>query len=163
MNREAKIVYSLSAAVVVGLGLLAAPAIAGIADEASAVAANHAPASTEAPLPVKPTLTEEPAAEPASLHADSVERNPDDWLNRPKSTLCNRYTDHGINDYATGDVVETKGDLVMFYQVAEGDTLIGIMERFCTPSSAHIFYANNMQYDDTWWLDPGEVITIRPY
>lgn len=150
MKRAAIITAAASAVVIVGLGALAVPAIAAtwtaaapIVETAAEALSTPTATATADPAPVAATDAEEPSG-------------------RPSSDTCDRYTDHGVNEYASGAVVDTKGDLVLTYEVADGDTLIGVMERFCTPSSASIFYANDLQ-NDPGSFSPGEVIVIRPY
>lgn len=151
MSRAAKIITGAAATVVVaGLVALAAPAVVGTV-RAATEGANHLARTLED----APSAEEE--GEPVAVSSDD---RSGDWLNRPKSRLsCERYTDHGPNEYAEGTVVEMKGEWVMTYRVAEGDTYIGIMERFCTPSSAHISYANK----GIGVLSPGQLMRIREY
>ncbi|TQK20460.1 hypothetical protein FBY40_2993 [Microbacterium sp. SLBN-154] len=156
MSRALKITTGAAAGLVVaGLIAIAAPAVVGTVSVV-----------TEAGNNLGRTLESPPETDPVTVldAPREVERNSDDWLNRPKSHLsCSRYADYGVNDYAEGEPVDVLGDgTVKTYRVAEGDTTIGIMERFCTPSSATIFYANDMHLRG-YGLTPGEVINIRQY
>ncbi|ANG84596.1 hypothetical protein [Microbacterium aurantiacum] len=86
-------------------------------------------------------------------------------MNRPTSHLsCERYTDHGESVFASGEILDTVGDQVLTYRVVEGDTLIGVMERFCTPSPAHMSaVVDGDTYSAAAHFHPGAVLSLRDY
>lgn len=121
MNRTRFIAAVVSVGAVAGLLTMASPAIAGLSSW---------------------TVEAEPA-----LGASSVEqaRQADSRPEAQTSDCSWRRVDHGPNEYAEGTPVLSSNGFIRAYEVAEGDTLTGIAERFCAPSSAAIFYANDMQ------------------
>lgn len=162
MNRAQKITVTVSAVVAVALGAVALPVIAQIGQTVSSTAAGVDKMFS----PAAPGVAgaDVATAEVVSSSTD-VERNEDDWLNRPKSHLsCERYTDHGESVFASGEILETVGNQVLTYRVVEGDTLIGVMERFCTPSTAHMSaVVNGETYSAAAHFHPGVVLSLRNY
>ena len=155
MNRAQKITVTVSAVVAVALGAVALPVIAQIGQTVSSTAAGvDKMFSPDAPGVARADVA---TAEVVSSSTD-VERNEDDWLNRPKSHLsCESVL-------ASGEILETVGNQVLTYRVVEGDTLIGIMERFCTPSTAHMSaVVNGETYSAAAHFHPGVVLSLRNY
>lgn len=164
MNRAQKFTVSVSAIAAVGLGALALPMIGQIGQTVSSTVAGVDKMFSPATPGVAEADAAAAAAETVSSSTD-VERNENDWLNRPKSHLsCERYTDHGESVFASGEILDTVGDQVLTYRVVEGDTLIGVMERFCTPSPAHLsVVVDGETYSAAAHFHPGVVLSVRHY
>lgn len=76
--------------------------------------------------------------------------------------LLGTLIDHGANDYASGTAIFDEAGKITSYEVAAGDTLIGISERFCM-ADAHLFYANDMHVSGQGsQLAVGQVLILDP-
>jgi hypothetical protein len=149
VNREAKLAYGTAAVVIVGLSLLAAPAVVSAVNEFSAIADNHTPAAAS-PVPVGPEFTETVAGEPAAAEdeADDDEGwgrfNCDHTTHIDSSTVAHGdLIDNGPTEGATGTVIHGDDGAIHAYEVAPGDSMIAIGDRFCV-FHVHLFYANDL-------------------
>lgn len=168
MNRSQKITVAVSGVVVVGLVILAAPAVAGVVGAATSW---QSPAPAAAPTvksvaDAKPVADAEPvAADVDAEHADDKNR---DELNYPG---CDDIyypdagydgavapVDQGPREFAVGDVVLDDQGVPVSYTVAPGDAIAAIGARFCVFSTG-LFYFNEIHLQGA--LQVGDVLRLR--
>ena len=161
MNRSQKITVAVSGAVVVGLVVLAAPAVA---------VAVGAAASWQSPPAAAPAVESVADAEPVADAADapSAADGSRDELNYPG---CDDIyypdagyggaaapVDQGPREFAVGEVVLDDQGVPVSYTVAPGAALAAIGARFCVFSTG-LFYFNEIHLQGA--LQPGDVLQLR--
>lgn len=175
MNAAGKITTGLAALTVVGLAVLAVPAIAPLfaATESAATTKASAPASTPTDAPTVGVVdvgpggvdyqdigggVSIPATGPGECSTWSAIHPYGAW--DPQAKLGGTMTDLGPVTYASGSVGLNSEGEIETYTVAAGDTGMGIGERLC------IDYVTVLAYNDTFMSDvglqPGDVLVLRP-
>lgn len=185
MNLAAKVTTGVAALVVVGLGALAAPAI-GATWTAAAPFVETAADAFAAPVPT-PEPTVEPVVEVEEPPPGIAPEGPLDRDGRVRielgwgtsvsvlpgacipaliehGKLLGTVIDHGESLHAQGVAIYNEAGKIKGYEVAEGDTLTSIGERFCMAGS-HIYGANrmNQRAGGENELLPGEVLVLDPW
>lgn len=156
MKRSSKItVWAAAAALVVGIGALAAPAVASTVGELSSWQSPvPAAAPTVEPL-ADPTVEGEPVADE---RRDEVNYPGCDDLYYPQWGTGPAPVDQGPREFATGEVALEDG-IPVSYTVAPGDAIAAIGARFCVFSTG-LFYDNEIHLQGA--LQPGDVLRLYP-
>ncbi|WP_314094768.1 LysM peptidoglycan-binding domain-containing protein [Microbacterium foliorum] len=74
--------------------------------------------------------------------------------------LRGELVDMGASAYASGPVGYNDDEQIESYTVAEGDSLVGIGERFCVDFVTVAVY--NHRFPPSPTIQPGDVLTMRP-
>jgi hypothetical protein len=162
MNRSQKITVAVSGAVVVGLVVLAAPAVAGAVGAAASL---QSPAPATVPAvesvadaePVTDAVDAEPAADESR---DELNYPGCDDIYYPDAGYGGAAApvDQGPREFAVGDVVLDDQGVPVSYTVAPGDAIAAIGARFCVFSTG-LFYLNEIHLQGA--LQPGDVLQLR--
>lgn len=162
MNRSQKITVAVAGLIVVGLVILAVPAVAGAVGAATSW---HSPAPAAAPTVESDADAEPVPAAVDTEHADDESRDelnypgcddiyyPDDGYDGAVAPV-----DQGPREFAVGDVVLDDQGVPVSYTVAPGDAIAAIGARFCVFSTG-LFYFNEIHLQGA--LQVGDVLRLR--
>jgi hypothetical protein len=168
MQRSAKVSMAVSAAVIVGLAVLAAPAVSLFAGAGGPVGdrTEGSTASAEPNTEVAAEASSPPSPGPTPkdpLQAAAWEIGCDDfakvghYASAPKPSPR---PDKGAREFANGTATFGADGGVETYTVAAGDAGIAIGERFCV-DWVTVFVANG-KWAPADTIQPGDVIQINP-
>lgn len=172
MNRAQKVTIAVSAVVVAGLVVLAAPPVIGAVGWAAARVAPAAVEPTASPSPAPESLGKDDAgltglpegyvnvgngtAIPAGGPGDCEEAA---WIHMGEMNawLHGDIPDQGVREFAAGEAGLDAEGRVVTYTVAPGDALYAISDRFCIANPHAIDTLNH-----TRMIQPGDVLLLRP-
>ncbi|MFS0853417.1 hypothetical protein [Microbacterium sp. 179-I 3D4 NHS] len=170
MDRTAKITTVVAAAAVAGLIVLAAPAVLGAASwMADAVAPAAASTPDASPTPSAEPATDDdlvdlgdgiliPAGGPGDCTTTARINIMSHDVEAPHAKLLGDLVEMGPSDLARGAVITDDAGAILAYEVAPGDSLIAIGERFCVDYVTVDLY-NHVRVG---MIHPGDVLYLRP-
>ncbi|WP_431778691.1 hypothetical protein [Microbacterium aurantiacum] len=172
MDRAQKITIAVSAMVVAGLVVLAAPPVIDAAGWAAARVASLGAEPAASPAPSEGGAVDDDAeAEEAAEELASVGNGtfipaggPGDceeaaWIHMGEMNawLHGDIPDQGVREFAAGEAGLDDEGRVVTYTVAPGDALYAISGRFCIANPHSIDTLNH-----TRMIQPGDVLLLRP-
>jgi hypothetical protein len=160
MRRSRVIVWAVAGAVVVGLGVLAAPAVAGVADGVRVVVAvRPGPSHTSGGHDIARGMTE-----PSPSPSPRDRCNPTQGRYTTDDPLFDDMRDLGPREFAMGTATYNAKGRPATYTVAPGDADIAITQRFCITLEELYGNLNRARFcsENRYPIQPGDVFNLDP-